>query len=139
MVHRLLAAYLEGERSKNQKIYEKMCRHSSKMEVLAMEAERASFKYKQAEFMQDKVGQIFEGIVSGVTEWGVFVEIVEHKTEGMVPIRELGSDFFEYDEENYWIKGRRTGRKYQIGDPLMIRVMRVNMSRRQIDFTLAEG
>lgn len=136
MVHRLLADYLHNAPSRNQKVYEKMCRHSSKMEVLAMEAERASIKYKQAEFMSDKVGKIFEGIISGVTEWGIYAEIIEHKCEGMIPIRELGGDYFEYDEDNYWIKGRRTGRKYRIGDPVTIRVMRVNMVRKQIDFSL---
>jgi ribonuclease R len=138
MVHRLLADYLHNAPSRNQKIYEKMCRHSSKMEVLAMEAERASIKYKQAEFMRDKIGQIFEGIVSGVTEWGIYAEIVENKCEGMIPIRDLGGDFFEYDEDNYWIRGRRTGRKYRIGDPVTIKVMRVNMVRKQIDFGLIE-
>jgi len=137
LVHRLLAAYLKGEHSKNQKQYEKMCRQSSKMEVLAMEAERTSLKYKQAEFMRGKVGQEFEGIVSGVTEWGIYVEIIENKCEGMVPVRELGGDFFEYDEDNYWMRGKRTGKKYRIGDPVRIRVLRVNMLRKQIDFTLA--
>jgi ribonuclease R len=136
MVHRLLADYLSGAPSRNQKVYEKMCRHSSKMEVLAMEAERASVKYKQAEFMKDKVGLEFDGVVSGVTEWGIFVEILENKCEGMVPIRGLAGDFYEYDEDNYCIKGRRTGRKYQMGDPVQIQVLRVNMERKQIDFAL---
>jgi ribonuclease R len=136
MVHRLLAEYLEGASSKNQKIYEKMCRHSSKMEVLAMEAERASIKYKQAEFMKDKVGLQFEGVVSGVTEWGIFVEIVENKCEGMIPIRDLAGDFYEYEEDNYCIRGRRTGKKYQMGDPVQIQVVKVNMARKQIDFSL---
>jgi|WetSurSiteA1Bulk_404760.scaffolds.fasta_scaffold01177_7 ribonuclease R len=138
LVHRLLADYLAGAHSRNQKKYEKMCRHSSKMEVLAMEAERASIKYKQAEFMKDKVGLQFEGVVSGVTEWGIFVEILENKCEGMVPIRGLAGDFYEYDEDNYCIRGRRTGKKYQMGDPVQIQVVRVNMARKQIDFALAE-
>ena len=136
MVHRLLAEYLAGAPSRSQKIYEKMCRHSSKMEVLAMEAERASVKYKQAEFMKDKIGQQFEGVVSGVTEWGVFVEIIENKCEGMIPIRGLAGDFYEYDEDNYCIRGRRTGKKYQMGDPVQIEVLRVNMEKKQIDFAL---
>lgn len=136
MVHRLLAGYLKGTPTENQKAYEKMCRHSSKMEVLAMEAERASIKYKQTEFMKDKVGQQFEGVVSGVTEWGIYVEIIENKCEGMIPIRGLAGDFYEYDEDNYCIRGRRTGKKYQIGDPLQIEVVRVNMERKQIDFAL---
>ena len=137
MVHRLLADYLAGAPSRNQKKYEKMCRHSSKMEVLAMEAERASIKYKQTEFMKDKVGQQFEGVVSGVTEWGIFVEIIENKCEGMIQIRGLAGDFYEYDEDNYCIRGRRTGKKYQMGDPIQIEVVRVNMARKQIDFALA--
>jgi ribonuclease R len=117
LVHRLLADYLSGAPSRNQKKYEKMCRHASKMEILAMEAERASIKYKQAEFMKDKIGQQFEGVVSGVTEWGIFVEILENKCEGMIPMRGLAGDFYEYDEDHYCIRGRRTGKKYQMGDP----------------------
>ncbi len=136
MVHRLLADYLEGLPSKNQKIFEKKCRHSSKMEVLAMEAERASIKYKQAEFLLDKIGKQFEGVVSGVTEWGVFVEILENKCEGMIPVRMLAGDFYEYDEDNYCIRGRRTGKKYQMGDPVTIEVVKVNMEKKQIDFAL---
>jgi ribonuclease R len=134
LVHRLLADYLAGAHPRNQKKYEKMCRHSSKMEILAMEAERASIKYKQAEFMKDKIGQQFEGVVSGVTEWGIYVEILENKCEGMIPMRALAGDFYEYDEDNYCIRGRRTGKKYQMGDPLKIEVVRVNMVRKQIDF-----
>ena len=113
-----------------------MCRHSSKMEVLAMEAERASIKYKQAEFMKDKIGKRYEGVVSGVTEWGIFVEIIVNKCEGMIPIRGLAGDFYEYDEENYCIKGRRTGKRYQMGDLVQIEVLRVNMEKKQIDFAL---
>ncbi|MFO7369565.1 MAG: ribonuclease R [Bacteroidales bacterium] len=137
MVHRLLADYLSGASSRNQKQFEKMCRHASKMEVLAMEAERASIKYKQTEFMKDKVGQQFDGVISGVTEWGIYVEIIENKCEGMIPMRELAGDFYEYDEDSYSIRGRRTGKKYQMGDPIQITVVRVNMERKQIDFALA--
>jgi ribonuclease R len=136
MVHRLLADYLGGASSRNQKAYEKNCRHSSKMEVLAMEAERASVKYKQAEFMKDKVGKIYDGVVSGITEWGVFVEILENKCEGMIPVRNLAGDFYQYEEDNYCIRGRRTGKKYQMGDPVQIEVVRVNMEKKQIDFSL---
>lgn len=137
MVHRLLGEYLAGAASRSQKIYEKMCRHSSKMEMLSMEAERASIKYKQTEFMKDKVGQLFDGVVSGVIEFGIFVEIIENKCEGMIPIRGLAGDFYEYDEDNYCIRGRRTGKKYQMGDPVKIEVARVNMARKQVDFALA--
>jgi ribonuclease R len=139
LVHRLLAEHLCGAPSRNQKKYEKMCRHSSKMEVLAMEAERASVKYKQAEFMKDKIGQSFDGVVSGVTEWGIFVEIIENKCEGMIPLRGLAGDFYEYDEDNYCIRGRRSGKKYQMGDPVRIEVLRVNLARKQIDFALADA
>ena len=137
LVHRLLADCLSGVHSRNQKKLEKMCRHSSKMEVLAMEAERASIKYKQTEFMQDKVGKQYDGVVSGVTEWGIYVEILENKCEGMIPMRGLAGDFYEYDENNYCIRGRRTGKKYQLGDPVQIEVARVNLARKQIDFALA--
>jgi ribonuclease R len=138
LVHRLLADHLTGAPSRNQKKYEKMCRHASKMEILAMEAERSSIKYKQAEFMKDKIGQVFEGVISGVTEWGIFVEIIENKCEGMIPMRGLAGDFYEYEEDNYCIRGRRTGKKYQMGDPVRIEVVRVNLARKQIDMALAE-
>jgi ribonuclease R len=138
MVHRLLGEYLKGAASKNQKEYEKLCRHSTKMEILAMEAERASIKYKQVEFLQDKIGLRFDGIISGVTEWGIYVEIIENKCEGMVSIRGLKGDFYEYDEDNYCIRGRRTGRKYQIGDPVKIEVLKTNLVRKQVDFALIE-
>jgi ribonuclease R len=138
LVHRLLNGYLSGASTPNQKAYEKMCRHSSKMELLAMEAERASIKYKQTEFMQDKIGQKFEGVISGVTEWGIFVEIIENKCEGLIPIRGLADDFYEYDEDNYCIRGRRSGKKYQLGDPIMVEVVRINLVRKQIDLALAE-
>jgi ribonuclease R len=136
LVHRLLDEYLRGAASKNQKEFEKMCRHSTKMEILAMEAERASIKYKQVEFLQDKVGQVFDGIISGVTEWGIYVEIIENKCEGMISIRGLKGDFYEYDEENYCIRGRRFGKKYQIGDKVKIEVIKTNLLRKQVDFAL---
>jgi ribonuclease R len=138
LVHRLLSGYLSGASSPNQKTYEKMCRHSSKMELLAMEAERSSIKYKQAEFMQDKVGCKFEGVISGVTEWGIFVEIIENKCEGLIPMRGLENDFYEYDEDNYCIRGRRGSKKYQLGDPIMVEVIRINLVRKQIDLALAD-
>jgi ribonuclease R len=138
MVHRLLGEYLKGAASRNQNEYEKLCRHSTKMEILAMEAERASIKYKQVEFLQDKVGLRFDGIISGVTEWGIYVEIIENKCEGMVSIRGLKGDFYEYDEDNYCIRGRRHGKKYQIGDPVKIEILRTNLVRKQVDFALLE-
>jgi ribonuclease R len=136
MVHRLLAHYLEQGESKNADKYEERCLHASEMERRAVEAERASTKYKQVEFMQDKVGQEFDGLVSGLTEWGIYVEIVENKCEGMVSIKGIADDFYEFDEEEYMIIGRHTGRKFEIGDPLKIEVVNANLSRRQLDFKL---
>jgi len=138
MVHRLLAHYLEGGVSKNASRYEKRCEHSSEMERRAVEAERASIKYKQVEFMQDKVGQIFEGVISGLTDWGIYVEIVENKCEGMIGIKSLGDDFYEFDEENYKIIGKYHRKEFEIGDPMKIEVTNANLSRRQLDFKLVE-
>ncbi|MCK4748386.1 MAG: RNB domain-containing ribonuclease, partial [Bacteroidales bacterium] len=138
MVHRLLAHYLEQGESKNADKYEARCQHSSEMERRAVEAERASTKYKQVEFMQDKVGLAFDGIVSGLTEWGIYVEIVENKCEGMVSIKGIADDFYEFDEEEYMIIGRQTGRKFEIGDILKIEVVNANLSRRQLDYKLVD-
>ena len=138
MVHRLLAHYLDGGDSKNAKRYEKRCEHASEMERKAIDAERASIKYKQVEFMQDKVGQEFNGVVSGLTDWGIYVEIVENKCEGMISVRGLMDDFYEFDEDDYKIIGRHTGRSFELGDPLKIEVTNANLSRRQLDFKLVE-
>jgi ribonuclease R len=134
MVHRMLAAYLDGEKSKNKEKYEERCKHSSEMEQRAVEAERASIKYKQVEFMKDKLGKQFDGIISGVTEFGIFVEIIENKCEGMVTMRDMLDDFYEYDEDNYCLKGRRTGKTFQLGDPVKIEVLRANLPKKQLDF-----
>jgi ribonuclease R len=139
MVHRLLAHYLEQGESKNADKYEKRSQHASEMERRAVEAERASIKYKQVEFMQDKMGQIFDGIVSGLTEWGIYVEVVENKCEGMVSIKGIGDDFYEFDEEEYRIVGRHTGRVFEIGDTVKIEVVNANLSRRQLDYKLVES
>lgn len=138
MVHRLLAHYLEQGNSKSAKIYEKWCQHSSEMERRAVEAERASIKYKQVEFMMDKVGKIFEGIISGVTDWGIYVEIIENKCEGMVPIRDMLDDFYEFDEQNYCLVGRHTQKKYQLGDAVKIEIVRANLAKKQLDFAFAD-
>ena len=138
MVHRLLSHYLEQGESKNAETYEKRCQHTSEMERKAVEAERASIKYKQVEFMQDKVGKEFDGVVSGLTEWGIYVEIVENKCEGMVSIKGIVDDFYEFDEEEYMIIGRQTGRKFEIGDEVKIEVMNANLSRRQLDYKLVD-
>lgn len=138
MVHRLLAHYLAGGDSKKASRYEKRCEHASEMERKAIEAERASIKYKQVEFMQDKVGQVFDGVISGLTDWGIYVEIVENKCEGMISIKSLMDDFYEFDEENYKIIGKHHRREFEIGDPLRIEVTNANLSRRQLDFKLVE-
>ena len=104
-----------------------------------MEAEWASIKLKQVEFLSDKIGRIFDGVISGVAEWGIFVEIVENKCEGMVSMRELSDDFYEYDEDNYRIAGKRTGRIFQLGDEVKVEIARVNLPKRQLDLILAEN
>jgi len=137
MVHRLLTDYLAHEHPGNKEKYEKMCEHSSKMERLAADAERASVKYKQVEYMSDKTGLVFDGVISGVTEWGLYVEIIENQCEGMVSIRELDDDFYEYDEENYCIRGRSTGRVYMLGDRVKVEVVRADIQKKQLDYRLA--
>jgi ribonuclease R len=136
MVHRLLTAFLAGENPGGQEKYEKLCDHSSKMERLAAEAERTSVKYKQVEYMSDKVGKEFEGVISGVTEWGIYVEIIENQCEGMVSIRELVDDFYEYDEENYCLKGRSEGRVYMLGDRVKVEVVKADLQKKQLDYRL---
>ena len=137
MVHRLLTAYLAQENPGTIDKYKKLCDHSSKMERLAAEAERASVKYKQVEYMSDKTGRVFEGVISGVTEWGIYVEIIENQCEGMIHIRELADDFYEYDEENYCIKGRSTGKVYTLGDRVNIEVVKADLQKKQLDYRLA--
>lgn len=137
MVHRLLTSFLSGENPGQTEKYEKLCDHSSKMERLASEAERASIKYKQVEYMSDKIGKVFDGVISGVTEWGIYVEITENQCEGMIHIRELAGDFYEYDEENYSIKGRTTGKIYTLGDPVKIEVVKADLQKKQLDYRMA--
>ncbi len=137
LVHRLLERYLDGGKGVNQESLEEQCKHCSQMELVASNAERDSIKYKQVEFMADKVGKVYDGVVSGVTEWGIYVEINENKCEGMIPIRELDDDFYELDEKNYRLVGRRTKREYRLGQALSIQVARANLERRQLDFVLA--
>ena len=136
MVHRLLTKYANGERSVSQTKYEDLCEHSSAMEQLAASAERASIKYKQVEFMSERMGQEFDGTISGVTEWGLYVECNENKCEGMIPMRELDDDYYEFDERNYCIRGRRTHRIYTLGDPVRIKVAKANLERKQLDFEI---
>jgi len=137
MVHRLLQRYLDEGTSVDAKDYEEKCEHSSSREQLAANAERASIKYKQVEFMSDKLGQTFEGVISGITEWGIYVELVENKCEGMIPIRDLDDDFYTMDEKNYCLIGRRFHKKYQLGDEISVIVAKANLDRKQLDFVLA--
>ena len=136
MVHRLLERYLEGGKSANEQKYEELCRHSSDMESRAANAERSSVKYKQVEFMQDHVGKVYPGVISGVTDWGVYVEL-ENKIEGMIPVSELDDDFYIFDERNYALVGRHTHKTYQLGNPVHVKVWRTNLERKQLDFRLA--
>ena len=135
MVHRLLERYLEGGKTVDPVKWEDMCKHSSAMESKAANAERSSIKYKQVEFMQDKIGQEFKGVISGVTEWGIFVEL-ENKCEGMVSVSSLDDDFYIFDEKNYCLVGRHTNQKYQLGDELVVEVIRANLEKKQLDFRL---
>ena len=138
MVHRLLTKYLdEHGRTVSEKKYEALCEHSSAMEQLAAQAERASIKYKQVEFMQEHLGQVYDGVISGVTEWGLYVELNENKCEGMIPIRDLDDDYYEYDEKNYCLRGRRKKHVYSLGDAVTIKVARANLEKKQLDFALA--
>lgn len=137
LVHRLLERYLNGGKSADQNTLEAQSKHCSDMEQVAANAERDSIKYKQVEFMSDKLGKVYDGVVSGVTEWGIYVEINQNKCEGMIPIRELDDDFYELDEKNYRLVGRRTRREYRLGQPVTIKVAKANLERRQLDFIFA--
>ncbi len=139
MVHRLLTLYLAGKESQNKGYYEIECQHASEREVIAADAERTSVKYKLVEYMQDKVGMEFDGRVSGVTEWGMYVEIEPTKIEGMVSLREIRSDFFEFDEERYRLVGKRTRKIFRLGDKVRIRVKNANLEQRLLDFELIEN
>jgi len=137
MVHRLLFAYLQGEASANKTYYAEKCKHSSEMEYRAAQAERSSTKYKAVEFMKDKVGNLYEGVISGVTEWGIYVEIAEYKIEGMVSLREMEDDFYVFDEKNYVIFGKNKNKRFQLGDHVTIQIVRANTERKQLDFIMA--
>lgn len=137
MVHRLLEKYASGGKSVSAKEFEEYCKHSSDMEQLAANAERASIKYKQVEYMGQHVGQVFDGVISGVTEWGIYVELVENKCEGMVPIRDLDDDYYTFDDKNYCLVGRRFHKKFQLGDELTVRVAKANLDKKQLDFVIA--
>ncbi len=138
MVHRLLTKYADKvpQQTIDRTDYESLCKHSSDMEQLAAQAERASIKYKQIEFMADKIGKVYDGVISGISTWGIYVEINENKCEGMVYIRDLEDDVYVYDEKNYCIIGRRTQRKYQIGDDIRIKVVKADLIKKYLDFEI---
>ena len=139
MVHRLLDKYaVKGARSVNPEKLEEDCKHVSSQEQLAANAERASIKYKEVEFMGARLGEVYEGKISGVTEWGVYVELNETHCEGMIAVRDLDDDFYEYDEKNYMIRGRRRGKRYQLGDSVTIQVARADLVKKQLDFVLVD-
>ena len=138
MVHRLVTRYMDGGRSVSETKYEDLCDHSSNMEQIAANAERASIKYKQVEFMSERLGQTYDGVISGVTEWGLYVELNENKCEGMIHIRDLDDDYYEFDEKNYCLRGRRKNRIYSLGDAITVKVARANLEKKQLDFALVE-
>lgn len=138
MVHRLLERYLSGGRSVILEKLEDQCKHSSEMEQLAANAERASIKYKQCEYLADRLGQVYDGIISGVTEWGLYVELNENKCEGLVPIRDLADDYYVFDDRNYCLVGRKTHTRYTLGDRVKVQVARANIEKKMIDFALLD-
>lgn len=136
MVHRLLAKYADGARSVDKLKLEDQCKHSSDMEQLAASAERASIRYKQVEYMRDRLGEIYEGVISGVTEWGFYVELDTNMCEGLVPVRDLADDYYDYDEKNYRLVGRAHHNTYTLGDRVKVQVARADLDRKQLDFAL---
>lgn len=138
MVHRLLTRYQAGGRSANKEYYEELCEHSSDMEQVSQNAERDSIKYKMVEFMADKLGEEYDAHISGITSYGIYCEIDENHCEGMVPMHDLDDDYYEFDERNYCLRGRRHHNVYQLGDPIRIKVANANLDKKQLDFTLVE-
>ncbi len=136
MVHRLLQRYFDKGRSADKLKVEDQCKHSSEMEQLAANAERASIRYKQVEFMADRMGEIYTGVISGVTEWGFYVELNDNMCEGLVPVRDLADDYYDLDEKNYCLIGRKHGHKYTLGDEVKVQVARADLERKQLDFAL---
>ena len=138
MVHRLLTRYAKGGRSANKDYYERLCEHSSDMEQVAANAERDSIKYKMVEFMGEHIGEEFDAHISGIQSYGIYCEIDENHCEGMVPMHDLDDDYYDFDEKNYCLVGRRHHHKYQLGDPIRIKVAQANLEKRQLDFTLVD-
>ncbi len=138
MVHRLLERYLHGGRTVSVDKLEEQCKHSSDMEQLAANAERSSIKYKQVEYMRDHLGEVYDGIISGVTEWGLYVEINENKCEGLVPVRDLADDYYDFDEKNYCLVGRRRNNRYRLGDAIQVQVARCDLDKKLLDFVVVD-
>ena len=138
MVHRLLERYLGGGRAVNAEKLEELCKHSSDMEQLASNAERSSIKYKQVEYMNDRLGEVYDGIITGVTEWGLYVELKENKCEGLVPMRNLEDDYYDLDEKNHTLIGRRHGTRYRLGDEIRVQVARAAVDQKQLDFVVVD-
>lgn len=138
MVHRLLTRYQAGGRSANERRYEELCEHCSDMEQIAQNAERDSIKYKMVEFMGDKIGECYDAHISGITSYGIYAEIDENHCEGMVPMHDLDDDYYDFDEKNFVLRGRRHHHKYQLGDPIRIQVASANLQKRQLDFVIAK-
>ncbi len=136
MVHRLLTKYQQGGRSAGKDKYEELCEHCSDMELVAQNAERDSIKYKMVEFMAGHVGEVFDAHISGIQSYGIYCEIDENHCEGMVPMRDLDDDYYDFDEKNYCLVGRRRHNKYQLGDAVRIKVARANLDKKQLDFTI---
>ena len=139
MVHRLLTKYQAGGRSANEKHYEELCEHSSDMEQIAQNAERDSIKYKMVEFMGDKIGEEYDAHISGITSYGIYAEIDENHCEGMIPMRDLDDDYYDFDERNFCLVGRRRHHKYQLGDAVKIKVANANIEKKQLDFVLVDN
>ena len=140
MVHRLLTRYLiEGKESADVTATEEQCDHASDMENIAANAERSSIKYKQVEYMIPRLGQTFTGVITGLADWGIYVELDENKCEGLVPCRDLEDDYYEYDEKTFSLVGRHTGRRFRLGDQLEVTVAQADLARRQLDFALTEA
>ena len=136
IVHRLLQHYLDGGSSVNQQEVEDQCKQSSKMEIAATEAERTSIKYKHVEFLEDKIGEEFEGVISGVSEWGLYVQIIDNMCEGMVRLSDIEGDYYTFDAPNYFAVGKNTGQEYRMGDQVKIKVRRADLVKKQLDFEL---
>ncbi|MBP5539228.1 MAG: S1 RNA-binding domain-containing protein [Bacteroidales bacterium] len=136
MVHRLLTLYLGGGASASKESYEQLCKHCSDREQVAADAERASIKYKLVEYMSERIGEEFVGHISGLTDWGMYVEVEPTKIEGMVPLREITTDFFDFDEENYRLVGRRTRQTYYLGEEVRVRVKNTSLEQKLLDYEL---